>query len=113
VLSQIGQKSLVVTSGDREELIRCIIKDADKKLPKQDILAGFIVTCGFMPNRKIRTMLEKSKIPTLLVQEDTFDVITKIDNMIVKIHPGEKGKIEMIQKLVQDHVDLEPLLSKI
>jgi hypothetical protein len=33
--------------------------------------------------------------------------------MIVKIHPGEKDKIEMIQQLVQDHVDLGPLLLKI
>jgi phosphate acetyltransferase len=113
VLRQIGQRTLIVTSGDREELIKNLIRQMDKKRPKQDILAGFIVTCGFMPNRRIRTMLEKSGIPTLLVQEDTFDVITKIDKMIVKIHPGEKDKIEMIQQLVQDHVDLEPLLSKI
>jgi dethiobiotin synthase len=113
VMRQIDQSTLIVTSGDREELIRSVIKEADKKRPKYDILSGFIITCGFMPNRKIRAMLEKSRIPTLLVQEDTFDVITKIDNMIVKIHPGEKDKIEMIQKLVQDHVDLEPLLSKI
>jgi phosphate acetyltransferase len=113
VLRQIDQSTLIVTSGDREELIRRVIKEADKKRPKHDILSGFIITCGFMPNRKIRTMLEKSKIPTLLVQEDTFGVITKIDNMIVKIHPGEKDKIEMIQQLVQDHVDLGPLLLKI
>jgi dethiobiotin synthase len=113
VLRQIGQKSLVVTSGDREELIKYLLKEADKRKSGQDMLAGFIITCGFMPNRKIRHMLEKSRIPVLLVQEDTFEIITKIDKMIVKIHPGEKDKIAMIERLVANHVDLEPLLSKI
>jgi phosphate acetyltransferase len=112
-LRQIQQRGLVITSGDREELIKDLLKEAVKRKPKQDILAGFIVTCGFMPNRRIRSMLEKSGIPTLLVQEDTFEVITKIDKMIVKIHPGEKNKIEAIQQLVQNHVDLDPLLLKI
>ncbi|TRZ51362.1 MAG: hypothetical protein D4S01_04850 [Dehalococcoidia bacterium] len=113
VLRQIGERSLVVTSGDREELIKCLLKEVDKKKLKRDMLAGFIVTCGFIPNRRIRQMFEMSKIPVLLVQEDTFNIITKIDKMIVKIHPGEKDKIAMIERLVADHVDLEPILSKI
>ncbi len=113
VLRQIVERSLVVTSGDREELIKCLLKEVEKKKANQDMLAGFIITCGFMPNRRIRHMLEKSKIPVLLVQEDTFGIITKIDKMIVKIHPGEKDKIAMIERLVADHVDLEPLLLKI
>jgi dethiobiotin synthase len=113
VLRQIVQRSLIVTSGDREELIKCLIRETAKKKSRQDALAGFIVTCGLMPNRRIRGMLEKSKIPTLLVEEDTFDIVKKIDSMIVKIHPGEQDKISAIQSLVEEHVDLEPLLSKI
>jgi phosphate acetyltransferase len=113
VLRQIGERSLVIASGDREELIKRLLKEADKKKTKQDIITGFILTCGFMPNRRIRAMFEKSNIPALLVQEDTFDIIKKIDKMIVKIHPGEKDKISMIERIVSDHVDLDPLLSKI
>lgn len=113
VLRQTGKRSLIITSGDREELIKRILKEADKKRPKHDLLSGFILTCGFMPNRRIRAMFEKSNIPALLVQENTFEIITKIDKMIVKIRPGEKDKIEMIQRLVEAHVDLEPLLLKI
>jgi len=113
VLRQISERSLVVTSGDREELIKCLLKEVEKKKANQDMVAGFIITCGFMPNRRIRHMLEKSKIPVLLVQEDTFGIITKIDKMIVKIHPGEKDKITMIERLVADHIDLESLLLKI
>jgi phosphate acetyltransferase len=113
VLRQISPRSLVITSGDREELVTSLLKEADRKKSKSDILAGFIITCGFMPNRKIRKMLEKSKVPALIVQEDTFNIVTKIDNMIVKIHPGEKDKIEMIERMVSDNLNLEPLLSGI
>jgi phosphate acetyltransferase len=113
VLRQIGERSLIIASGDREELIKKLLKEVDKKKAKQDIITGFILTCGFMPNRRIRAMFEKSRVPALLVQEDTFEIITKIDKMIIKIHPGERDKIAMIERLVADHVDLEPLLLKI
>jgi phosphate acetyltransferase len=113
VLRQIGERSLIIASGDREELIKKLLKEVDKKKAKQDIITGFILTCGFMPNRRIRAMFEKSRVPALLVQEDTFEIITKIDKMIIKIHPGERDKIAMIERLVADHIDLEPLLLKI
>jgi hypothetical protein len=113
VLRQMGERSLVIASGDRDDLIKLLLRESRKRRPKQDILAGFIITCGLMPNRKVRSKLEESKIPALLVHEDTFEIITKIDNMIVKIHPGERDKISMIERLVAEHVDLEPLLSKI
>lgn len=110
---QMRERNLIITSGDREELIKYLVKLAGKKKDNSEIISGFIVTCGFMPNRKIRKLLEKNKIPTLLVEEDTYAVITKLDEMIVKIHPGEKEKIEMIARLVKDHIDIGPLLSKI
>ncbi len=113
VLRQMRERNLIITSGDREELIKYLLKTAAQKKDKPGLIAGFIITCGFMPNRKIRKLLEKSRIPTLIVEEDTYAVITKLDDMIVKIHPGEEEKINMIARLVKSHIDLAPLLSKI
>ena len=113
VFRQLREQNLIITSGDREELIKYLLKLVSKKKVYSDLITGFIITCGFMPNRKIRKMLEKSGIPTLIVEDDTYSVITKLDEMIVKIHPGEKKKINMIARLVRNHVDITALLAKI
>ncbi len=113
VFRQMRERNLIITSGDREELITYLLKLVTRKKDYSDLIAGFVITCGFMPNRKIRKMLEKSGIPTLIVEDDTYAVITKLDEMIVKIHPGEEEKINMIARLVRNHIDLEPLLAKL
>jgi len=113
VFRQMRERNLIITSGDREELIKYLLKMVSRRKDYSDIIAGFIITCGFMPNIRIRRMLEQSGIPTLIVEDDTYAVITKLDEMIVKIHPGEEDKINMIARLVRDHVDLDPLLAKI
>jgi len=113
VFRQMRERNLIITSGDREELITYLLKLVTRKKDYSDLITGFVITCGFMPNRKIRKMLEKSGIPTLIVEDDTYAVITKLDEMIVKIHPGEEEKINVIARLVRNHIDLEPLLAKL
>jgi dethiobiotin synthase len=113
VFRQMRERNLIITSGDREELIKYLLKLVSRKKGYSDLITGFIITCGFMPNRKIRKLLEQSGIPTLIVEDDTYAVITKLDEMVVKIHPGEKEKINMITSLVRNHIDLKSLLAKI
>ena len=112
VFRQMRERNLIITSGDREELIKYLLKVVNSKKEYSNLITGFIITCGFMPNRRVRQLLEKSGIPTLIVEDDTYAVITKLDDMIVKIHPGEKEKIDMITRLVRDYIDLELLLAK-
>ncbi|NQT90396.1 MAG: AAA family ATPase [Candidatus Omnitrophica bacterium] len=113
VLRHMKDRNLIITSGDREELIKFLLKQAKKQSAKKDLLTGFIITCGLIPNRSVRRLLEESGIPALIVQEDTYEVITRIEEMIVKIRPGEQDKINMIVRLVQDHLNIDALLSKI
>lgn len=113
VLRQMKERNLIIVSGDRDDMVKFLLREAKKNKDKKDLLSGFIITCGLMPERSVRKELEKSGIPALLVEEDTYDVITKIDGMIVKIRPEEKDKINTIIQLVQENIDIEGLLSRI
>jgi BioD-like phosphotransacetylase family protein len=113
VLRQMADRNLVITSGDREDLLKFLLKESKKRDGKGEFLCGFIITCGLTPSRAIRGLLEKSKIPTLLVEEDTYAIVTKLDEMIVKIMPKERDKINAIVELVQNNLDIDKLLSKI
>ncbi|NQT95104.1 MAG: AAA family ATPase [Candidatus Omnitrophica bacterium] len=111
VMRHLAEKSLIITSGERDDLIRYLLKQCGRRRDKKEMLRGFILTCGFMPNRSTRKLLEKSGIPALVVQEDTYNVVTKLEDMIVKVRPGEQDKIDIITRLIHDHVDVNALLS--
>ena len=113
VLRQMRERALIIAAGDREDLIKYLLKQAKDSKAKSSLLTGFIITCGLLPNRGLRGLLEKSGIPALFIQEDTFTVIKNIEKMIVKTHPEENDKVNMITRLVKDHVDIDMLLTKL
>jgi hypothetical protein len=112
VLRQMRERSLVIVSGDRDKLLEFLLKE-NKKKKNNMLLAGIIITCDLMPKKKIRKLMEESGVPTLLVPDDTYNVITKIEDMIVKIRPNEKDKIDMVTRLVNDHIDTDKIISSL
>jgi len=113
VLREMRNNNLIIASGDRDDLIEFMLHEARRRRENSGFLSGFIITCGLMPTRKIRRALEVSGIPALVVEEDTYDVITKLEDMIVKIRPEEKDKISVVERLIEDHVDIDKLLASI
>ena len=45
----------------------------------------------------------------MMVQEDSFSVATKITSMLVKLRSNEPEKIKLVQKLVEDYVDVDQI----
>ncbi len=111
LLRQAKDKNLIIVSGDREDIIRLFLRESQRRSKVEDFLRGFVLTCGIIPSRSMRKKLEKSKIPAMVVDQDTYDAITRIEEMIVKIKPKDKDKIDMITSLVQDNLDVDKLLS--
>lgn len=111
VLREMKENNVVIASGDRDDLIKYLLNIVKKK--REDFLRGFVITCGLMPSRSIRALLEKSDIPALIVEENTYQVITKLDKAIVKIRPEEKDKISTVERLVANHLDIDAILKSI
>jgi BioD-like phosphotransacetylase family protein len=109
----ISEDSLMITPGDREDMIICGLssfRDADKNKLK---ISGMILTGGITPEPPIMSLLCKSQIPVLLAKSDTYDVATCVHDLTVKIRPCDKDKIDTVIKLIKENVDFKKILKGI
>jgi len=109
----ISDDSLMITPGDREDMIMsalsCFRDSGNKKLK----VCGMVLSCGITPEAPIMNLLEKAQIPVLLAKSDTYDVATCLHDLTVKIRPCDRDKIEAVVKLIQENVDFKKILKGI
>lgn len=109
-IKYIVNDSLVITPGDREDIIMTVLgcfRAADEKRLKA---CGIILSGGIIPDQPIMNLLSKAQIPVLLSRLDTYDVATCIYDLTVKIRPQDKDKINAVVNLVRENVDLKKIL---
>jgi hypothetical protein len=78
---------------------------------KRTQVSAIMLTGGLTPNVKIIDLLEKSRIPILLTEEDTYTVAGKVENLICKIQKTDTDKIAEARQLVKTHVDVDAILK--
>jgi len=110
-LKYITEDSLMITPGDREDMIMTALGCFREKNTKQLKLCGIVLSGGITPEQPIMNLLQKARIPVLLAKSDTYDVATSIHDLTVKIRPRDKEKIDAIVKLIKDNVDLNRILK--
>ena len=54
-------------------------------------------------------LLKRTNIPLVLVEQDSFAVATKINNMIFKLRSEDNEKISKIEALIEKYVDVDRL----
>jgi len=110
-LDYFAQGGLLITPGNREDLILAAMSSCVVGLGINHCVSGIILTGGIAPHHNIMELIKRTYIPVILVKEDTFTTATKIDKLIVKIHPGDKDKIEATERLIEEHVNINRLLD--
>jgi len=109
----ISEDSLMITPGDREDMIMsalsCFRDPGNKNLK----VCGMVLSCGITPEAPIMNLLERAQIPVLLAKSDTYDVATCLHDLTVKIRPRDKDKIEAVVKLIRENVDFKKILKGI
>jgi BioD-like phosphotransacetylase family protein len=45
------------------------------------------------------------------VQSDTYTVASSVHDLLVKTHPADREKIELIKELVAAHLDVDRILA--
>jgi len=111
-IKYIEHRSLVVTPGDREDIILAVIEKQASNV-NSDKVAGFILSGNMLPAKSILKKLEKLNIPILASKRDTYSIAISIHDLIVKIRPQDKAKIILIEQLVKKYVDLDLLYSRL
>ncbi|MDD5116332.1 MAG: AAA family ATPase [Candidatus Omnitrophica bacterium] len=109
----IGEDSLMITPGDREDMIifglSCFSGPEKNKLK----VCGMILTGGIIPEPPVMGLLQKARIPVLLAQSDTYDVATCVHDLTVKIRPCDRDKVDTAVRLIKENVDFKKILKGI
>ena len=112
IKEQLGAGSLLITPGDREDLLLAVLENQAKGATDSK-LAGILLTDGLKPQAGLLRMMNDKGVPSVAVAADSYSVTAKIERMTVKTDPGDQEKIKVIQKTVADHLDVGAILKKI
>ena len=112
-LIHLKENTLVVTPGDRADIILGALQaNISNKYPN---LSGIILTGGLLPEEPILDLIEglSDLIPIISVQTNTFTTGNLIGNMRSKITHQSQGKLEMMDALFSQYIQIDPMLDQL
>jgi BioD-like phosphotransacetylase family protein len=139
MLERVGPGTLVIVPGDREDVIltlttahlarRFRVAGAAEAARIAQVAAeatnertanvdghegaalGLVLTGGYKPRDAVIAAIRQADLFATLVREDTYVVASEVHDLLVKTHPADREKIEMIKDLVGEHLDIERILA--
>lgn len=112
-LQRVQNNTLVITPGDRGDIIIGALQaNISKNFGK---IAGLVLSGGMLPEDSIVQLVEglETVVPILQVEEATFEVVTKINDIKARISADDKEKIALAIRLFEVAVDEKALTDKI
>ena len=110
---QIEHGSLVITSGDREDLIvACLAAVSSMSIEN---VAGMVLTGGLVPEEPIGKLIKgfSRMMPILSVKENTFSTARKLDRIHPRITPDNGRKISRALAVFEKNVNLAELGERV
>lgn len=112
-LTHLEQNSLVITPGDRGDIILAVLQaNISDNYPQ---ISGIILTGGVLPEEPILKLIEglTTVIPIIAVKEGTFKVANAIGGIKANIQADNQFKIDASIAAFQRHIASETLLNKL
>jgi len=103
----VGQ-SLIITPGDREDIIKVILESH----ARGSKISGIVLTGNLLPSQETISLLKDNSIPLLLSDTDTYVTASIIHDLNVKIRPADKEKIETVKKMIQNYLNLDMIMQR-
>jgi phosphate acetyltransferase len=110
-LDYFTSDALLITPGTREDLILAAMSSCVVGAGKQNCVSGIVLTGGIEPHPNVMELIKRTYIPVIMAQEDTFAIAARIEHLIVKIRPSDTEKIQSVETLVEQYVDVDRILS--
>ncbi|HZM02112.1 MAG TPA: AAA family ATPase [Candidatus Saccharimonadales bacterium] len=109
-ISYFKRGCLIITPGDREDLIMAA---ATMAAGHDQQLAGIILTEDLRPGPALMRVIDKVAFPVLLSQENSYEIASRVHNLIVKTRPADTEKISLIRDIIAAHVDVNKILRSL
>jgi BioD-like phosphotransacetylase family protein len=128
VLERVGPGTLVIVPGDREDVLLAIATThlvgpargrragetpgaGTGDSGRSGVALGLVLTGGYRPRRAVLDAIRRADLFCTLVEDDTYVVASAIHDLLVKTHPSDRGKIELIKRLVWEHLAIDRVLE--
>jgi BioD-like phosphotransacetylase family protein len=100
---------LVIVPGDRDDILLA----AAAEMCSSDYmgLAGMVLTGNLKPGEHVLKLIREMPFPVLLAKQDSYEVASKVHDMIVKTRPDDAAKISLIRDMIAEHVDVKKILG--
>jgi BioD-like phosphotransacetylase family protein len=102
--------TLVITPGDRDDIIEAAAVTAHE--PGRQ-LAGMVLTEKLTPTNGLLRVVENAAFPVLVSDEDSYEVTSRVHNIIVKTRAADTEKISVIRDLIAANVDVDKILRSL
>ncbi|HEY3761374.1 MAG TPA: AAA family ATPase [Verrucomicrobiae bacterium] len=103
--------TLLITPGDREDLV--LAAGAITNPASDDKMAGIVLTGGLRPSASVLKAIQAMPVPVLLAQADSYEVASKVNNLIVKTRPADAEKISVIRDIVAKNVNVKKIVESL
>jgi BioD-like phosphotransacetylase family protein len=129
MLERVGPGTLVIVPGDREDVILTLTTahlmgpargarvDELLQVPlgllanHDGAAVGLVLTGGYRPRRAVLEAIRRADLFATLVDADTYSVASEIHDLLVKTHPADAEKIQLIKELVAANLDVDLILG--
>ena len=101
---QQQSKKAVITGGDRADVQLAALETPTKAL---------ILTGNYTPSVTVLGVAESKKVPLILVDMDTMAAVDKTEAIIGKVRVHEDKKLELMQSLVEEYVDIDSIFREL
>lgn len=114
-LNYFKDECLVITPGDREDIITTTISQHNAKIKNQGgvYVSGIILTGGIYPHKAIKEMIERSCVPLVFSKHDTYVTASMVHDLTVKVRPEDKAKIEKIKEIIKTFIEIDKITKNI
>ncbi|MDN3202996.1 phosphate acetyltransferase [Algoriphagus sediminis] len=109
VLPELKEKNLVLTPGDREEIVLSLLQAQQAK--NYPSAAGILLTTKKELCDSVKKLLDGSSplLPILSVESNTFETATRLKEISPYLKASDRQKTELGLTLFEEHMNLEKL----
>jgi len=130
MLERVGPGTLVIVPGDREDVILTLTTAHQLGLAGRSnhghaddgttqgitddhdgAAIGLVLTGGYRPRPAVIDAIRRADLCATLVDEDTYAVASEVHDLLVKTHPADLVKIELIKQLVAENLDVDRIFE--
>lgn len=113
VMEEFTPGTLVVTPGDREDIILAALSTTALMEPQRKGLTGLVLSGDLLPHPTVLNLISQSALPVIASPMDTYSVANAIHTMTIKTLPGDYEKIHRIQAMVENYIDVDRIMQKL